>query len=230
MGVKHIEKTSLIDYPCHISCILFFGGCNFRCGYCYNNDLVLEPDTIPDILIDEIAGFLDKRKHLIEGVVLTGGEPTLDQSLFDIIAMIKEKGLKVKLDTNGYCSDVLKMIIDRKLADYIAMDIKAGLGDYNKVCGVTVEPEKIRQSVDMIKSSSMDYEFRTTVWKGFFDFYDPAGIISLVQGSRRYYLHNYFSVDQDYQTFQPEVKAAIGPVIKMMEKSVERLDFRGDWY
>ena len=167
MQIAGWQKTSLIEYPEHISAIIFIWGCNFLCPYCHNPELVkkrLQPKLLP---AEEIFAFLAKRKNVLEAVSITGGEPLLYPEIIDFIKRIKTLSYLVKLDTNGTNPFLLEKIIDLKLVDYIAMDIKAPLTSrnqaYNKATGVKVDLDKIKKSIQIIKDSGIDYEFRTTV-------------------------------------------------------------------
>jgi pyruvate formate lyase activating enzyme len=189
--IKGLNKTCLIDFQPYTSCVVFLGGCNFRCGYCHNPDLVLHFNNIPTISEDEFFSFLDSRKKWLDGVVISGGEPTIHKDLVSFIAKIKEKGYLVKLDTNGSNPAVISELIDKKLVDYIATDIKTSLGDYNNVCGVDVDIKKIRESIEIIKNSSVDHEFRTTFIPGIVTRENAIKIGETLKGTRKYVIQNF---------------------------------------
>ena len=136
MKIHGLNKTTLLDYPEHLACTVFTGHCNFRCPFCHNGELVLCPDSQGTISEDEFFAFLDSRLKRLEGVAITGGEPTVNADLKDFIKKIKERGLLVKLDSNGSSPKILKELIDEHLVDYVAMDIKTSLSDYPRVCGL----------------------------------------------------------------------------------------------
>jgi len=162
MRIGGFQKFSLIDYPGKVCCIVFTQGCNFRCGYCHNPDLVyphLFSKTIP---VQYIFDFLRSRKRKLDGVAITGGEPTLQKDLIPFIKDIKKEGFLVKLDSNGSNPQVLQNIFSSNLIDYIAMDIKGPFQKYNKVCAVEVDIKDIKKSIRMIEHSGISYEFRTT--------------------------------------------------------------------
>ena len=164
MKIKNLLPLSLQDFPGEIACIVYIAGCNFRCFYCHNPELV-NPEQIKklkDISEEEFFSFLDEKKEKLTGVVITGGEPCLYDKLYGFIKKIKEKGYKVKLDTNGTNPELLKKLIDGNLLDYIAMDIKASWKNYGKIVGVKADIEKIKKSIEIIKKLP-EYEFRTTV-------------------------------------------------------------------
>jgi len=154
-----LVKLSLIDYPGKLSAVIFLEGCNFRCSFCHNPDLVLSRTTKIDTT--DVFVFLKKRIGMLNGVVITGGEPTVQHGLVDFIREIKMLGFSVKLDTNGSNPRVIKKLLDEKLIDYIAMDIKAPFEQYD--VGAALDINKIKESIKMIKESNLDYEFRTTI-------------------------------------------------------------------
>jgi len=163
-----IEKNSLIEWPGKVSAVLFLGGCSFRCPFCYNSGLVLDPTKLPSFSEKKALNFLEKRKKFLDGVMITGGEPLLEvrvEELIEFIKKVKEFGLLVGLETNGSNPKALAKLLKEKLLSYVAMDIKAPLTskDYGKLTGVKIDIKKIKRSIGLIKNSSIDYEFRTTV-------------------------------------------------------------------
>jgi len=168
MKICALQKTTLIDYPGHVAATVFLAGCNFRCPWCYSKELVLS-DLIaqqPQIDPDEFFSFLNGKKGLLEGVVLCGGEPTLNPDLPEFIKKIKDMGFLVKLDSNGSNPKMLKDLIEKKLLDYVAMDIKLPKNRYPLVFGAAMSPELIEQSISILKNSDIDFEFRTTCAPG----------------------------------------------------------------
>ena len=182
MNIFGYQKTTLLDYPGHVAATIFTGSCNFRCPFCHNSDLVLNSMTSHFISEEEIFAFLKKRKNILSGICITGGEPTLQPDLPEFINKIRSLGYKIKLDTNGYQPEIISDLLKNNLLDYIAMDIKAGLSNYSKVCGISnVNTDNIINSISIIEDSNIDYEFRTTVVKELHDekdFYEIAEIIS----------------------------------------------------
>lgn len=189
MNIIGQQKSSFIDYPNKICTVYFVGGCNFRCPYCHNKDVVNNNGN--KLMEEDILAFLKKRKVFIDAVCISGGEPTLQGDLFEFICELKREGFNVKLDTNGYKPDVLKNLIEARLLDYIAMDIKGPLGKYDQIAGVKIDISLIKESIDLIKNSSIDYEFRTTVCKEFFKKEDIIEVAKMLKGSKRYYLQNF---------------------------------------
>ena len=161
MKISGIQKVTLIDYPGKVACTLFLFGCNFRCGFCHNPELVLG-SIKKKFSKEEVLGFLEKRKEKLEGVCITGGEPLVSLDKY-FLREIKNLGYSIKLDTNGSFPEKLKEIIDEGLVNFIAMDIKGCKEDYSEIVGVKIEIEKIEESIKLIVTSGLDYEFRTTI-------------------------------------------------------------------
>ena len=189
MIIGGLQKSSLIDYPEKISAIIFTRGCNFRCKYCHNPELLTSGKSLYEK--DDIIKFLKTRQGKLDGVVITGGEATLQTDLYDFIKQIKELGFCVKLDSNGTNPELLKKLIDDKLVDYIAMDIKAPLEKYSHIIGLDVDIEKIKRSIDILMTSNVDYEFRTTVLKSLLSIEDLKNIGKLIKGAKKYYLQKF---------------------------------------
>ncbi|MFA4930821.1 MAG: anaerobic ribonucleoside-triphosphate reductase activating protein [Patescibacteria group bacterium] len=194
MKISGLHKTSLIDYPGHIAAIVFTQGCNFRCAYCHNSQL-LNCQTEGSIKTREVFDFLANRRQKLNGLVITGGEPTLQPDLLDFIKQVKSLGYDIKLDTNGSHSSMLKEIIDQQLVDYIAMDIKAPLDKYAKIVGKKINTAEIKKSIDLIIDSHIDHEFRTTYTDKLLTIADIKEILKLITGAQKYYLQNYFDND-----------------------------------
>lgn len=200
-------KFSLIDFPKHIAAVIFTQGCNFRCPFCHNPELVLKRRFQLPIPQREIWEFLQKRQGKLDGVAITGGEPLIQPGLDEFIRKIKKMGYAVKLDTNGTSPGLLNRLIRENLIDYIAMDLKADENNYAKVCGVPVNFDKIVKSMDIIRSSGLHYEFRTTVVKPLHQIDNFEQIAGLLQTEDKYILQNYReskrvgSKDLDMQPF-----------------------------
>jgi len=189
--IKGLEKSSLIDYPGKISAVVFLAGCNFRCPFCHNRDLVLNPEGMESIPENEILDFLGERKKWLDGVVVTGGEPTIHKELPEFLKKLKGLGYPVKLDTNGSSPEMLKGLIEKDLVDYIAMDLKAPLEKYEKSSGVKVETENIRESIKLIIGSGIGHEFRSTVLPGLHTKEDVQEMARLVKGASKLYLQQF---------------------------------------
>jgi len=198
MKIAGFKKQSLIDYPGHISSMVFTQGCNFRCVYCHNPELVL-PEKFGEIYPEELVfDYLDKYKHLLDALCISGGEPCMQKDLPEFIDRVKKLGLKIKLDTNGTRSSVLKLLFERKLVDFVAMDIKTILEyeAYREIVGDGLSEEcfsNVLESVELIENSGIDYEFRTTVVK---NFHSEQYIESLIKR---------FGAHYKLQNFNPDV-------------------------
>jgi len=191
MKIAGFQKFSLIDYPGKISAIIFTQGCNFRCPFCHNPELV-NPELFADTLDENsVLSFLKRRVAKLDGVVITGGEPLLQHDLVEFIERIKEIGYLIKLDTNGSYPEILKQLLAKNLIDYIAMDIKAPLEKYPNVVKTDAYTEKIMESVKIILNSNIDYEFRTTVVKDLLTENDLICIVKLIRGAKRYVLQKF---------------------------------------
>lgn len=195
MLISGIQPFTVLDYPEKVSCIVFTPGCNFRCGYCHNPEFVL-PEKVAALRSSFIAeeaffNFLDQRGELLDGVVITGGEPTLMPDLENFIKKIKAKGLLVKLDSNGNRPGVLRRLIDNKLLDYIAMDIKTSLPRYQSLVGKLASENQLAESMALIHDSGLPYEFRTTLVK---ELHTPNVIeemCGLLKGKKLLYLQGF---------------------------------------
>ncbi|MGD0277933.1 MAG: anaerobic ribonucleoside-triphosphate reductase activating protein [Smithella sp.] len=191
MKIGGFQKVSLIDYPGMISAIIFLQGCNFRCSYCHNPELV-DPDLFgPCMKEKDVLDFLQTRRGKLDAVAITGGEPTIQNNLIPFIKQIKKMGFAVKLDTNGSQPQVIKTLITEKLLDYVAMDIKAPLEKYEKIVNVPVNPESIKESIKIILHAKIPYEFRTTVVQSQLDEKDILHIANLISGASHYVLQNF---------------------------------------
>ena len=184
------QKSTLIDYPGKIAAIVFTQGCNFRCGYCHNPELLdLKSDS--KLSVQYILDFLKTRKGKLDGVVITGGEPTMQAGLYEFIKSVKSLGFLVKLDTNGSNPETIKKLVSDSLIDYIAMDIKAPLEKYKSIVGVGIDTDKIKQSIEIIMNSGIEYEFRTTVVKSLLSFDDILKMGEMIKGADKYYVQKF---------------------------------------
>ena len=194
MKIGGIQKTSLIDYPNKVCAVFFASGCNFRCPYCYNPELVFNKTE----LINEkwIYNFLEKRKNYLDAILLSGGEITIQPDFIEFVKRIKQYGYLVGIETNGSKPDAIKKLIDSRLTDFIAMDIKSDLETYEKAACAKLDKGKIKKSVELIKDSNVDYEFRTTVVPGLFNEETAIKIGEWLKGSKKYVLQQ-FNNDRD---------------------------------
>jgi len=193
MIIAGLQKHTLIDYPGKIAATIFVSGCNFRCPFCHNPELVL-PEEIKKnkkLPIKEVFSFLEERKGFLDGIVICGGEPTVHPDLDDFIFKIKKMGFLIKLDTNGYNPEMLEKLIDKKLVDYIAMDIKAPKEKYSKAAGREVDLSKIEQSIELLRNKAKDYEFRTTLVPGLIEKEDVLEIVKWINLAKKYVIQNF---------------------------------------
>ena len=189
MKIGGFQKTTLLDYPGHVSAIIWTVGCNFRCPFCYNTNLVKEESEL--FSEEEILDFLEKRKGFVEALTISGGEPFLQPDLKEFCKKVKDLGYKIKIDTNGTFPEKLKEMIDEKLVDYVSMDIKAPKEKYNELSGVNPDIEKIEQSISILKNSEVDYEFKTTVVPDFLDKEDIIKTSKWIKDSKKYYIQQF---------------------------------------
>ena len=197
MRIVGLMKTTLLDYPGKVASTIFTGGCNFRCPYCHNGDLVLNHTTMEPYSEEEIFSHLNKRKNTLNGVCITGGEPTLQTELPEFIRKVKSLNLLIKLDTNGTNPAMLRSLLDEGLLDYVAMDIKHCKSKYNDVaCMNSLDMQSIEESVDILKNCNIDYEFRTTVTRELHKMEDFEEIGQWIEGSKAYYLQPYKESEQ----------------------------------
>jgi pyruvate formate lyase activating enzyme len=188
MIIGGLQKFSLIDYPGKISAIVFTRGCNFRCPYCHNPELVDPQRYAEPWQEEEFWAFLQSRTQKLDAVVVTGGEPTLQEGLQPFLERIRKMGFLIKLDTNGSNPDVLKDLLSANLVDYIAMDIKAPLEKYSEVAKVSIDKTDIEESIELIKQSNVDHEFLTTIAKNVLSKEDVVNIAKMLQGEKLYIL------------------------------------------
>lgn len=192
MFIHGLQKLTLLDYPGKTACTIFLGSCNFRCPYCHNADLVLHPDQAVLIPEHELLAFLKKRRGLLDGVCVTGGEPLLHADLAPLLSSIRSLGFAVKLDTNGSFPERLKELVRLGLLDYVAMDIKNAPSKYPPTVGCPgVRLDSIQESVRFLLSGAVDYEFRTTMVKEFHTEEDFRSIGRWIAGARRYFLQGF---------------------------------------
>jgi len=219
MIINGMQKLTLLDYPGCVAGIIFTSGCNFSCPYCQNSSLIKQGKT-SIINEEEIFDYLIKRKNIIDGLVISGGEPTIQKGLKEFIIKVKKIGLKVKLDTNGYRPDVLKDLLNNNLLDYIAMDIKDIIDDYSNICGLkNINGDLIKESINIIKNSNIDFEFRTTIIKKYHNLDKIKKIIKLVGNKSKYYIQNFQSsadvIDKSLTSFsKEEIKQLENDLIK----------------
>jgi len=229
MKIGGLQKTSLLDYPDKISAIIWTVGCNLRCPFCYNTQLVngdIEP--IPE---EEILRFLEKRVGKLEAVVITGGEPLLQEDLPDFIVKIKQLGYLVKIDTNGTLPDKLKSLLREKLVDYVSMDIKAPKHKYELLTGKPVDTTRIDTSISIIKELAIDYEFKTTIIPTLLNKEDILEIASWIKGAKRYYIQQFKNdtplISMKLRDLKPYPRGYLEEIREEIKSFFQLCDIRG---
>ena len=229
MIVSGLQKLTLLDFPSKTACIIFTRDCNFRCPFCHNADLVIG-DAAP-IDNEEIFAYLNKRKNLLDGVVITGGEPLLQHDIADFIRRVKSMGYAVKLDTNGTFPDRLQALLNEGLIDYVAMDVKNSEDCYLTTAGIKNEAllVRVKESIALIMASGVAYEFRTTVVKGLHTKESLLATFSLIHGADRYFLQGF--VDSGALINKEELsafsKAEMQEFVSLAEPFVKSVSLRG---
>lgn len=228
MKVFGFEKLSMVDFPGHLCCTVFTGGCNFKCPFCQNSDLV-KMQNLREINQDEIFSYLSKRKGVIDSVCVSGGEPTIYPDLEQFIAKIKSLGFLVKLDTNGTNYEMLKHLIEKNLVDYVAMDIKNSLSAYGETAGTNfVDLENIKKSVELLKRNLVDYEFRTTLVKQFHSTSTITEMANWLNGAKRIFLQHFVDNGTCLQKGLNEVeKQDAEKFLDILKNHVNHVELRG---
>ncbi len=224
MIIQGLQKLTLLDFPGQTACTVFTAGCNFRCPFCHNASLVTHVDAAPVCTEEEFFSFLEKRKGLLDGVAVTGGEPLLQKDIVAFLAKIKATGLKIKLDTNGSRPALLKEIVQKGLVDYVAMDVKNTAEKYELTAGISAQDiAAVEESIDFLLTDAVDYEFRTTIVRDFHTEQDIAVLGKRLCGAKRWFLQNFVDsgdlIDGSCQGFSKQ------EMLKMLEKAREYAPF-----
>ena len=229
MQIFGFNKTTLLDFPEHVACTVFTGGCNFRCPFCQNGDLVLHGGSLPVLDEEEVFRVLSKRKGILTGVCVTGGEPTLQRDLDVFLSRVKELGYLVKLDSHGYRPEVLQSLCERGLVDYFAMDIKSSPENYARTAGVKeLDMGLIRESVDFIRSCGLDYEFRTTVVRELHSSGDFLSIGEWLKGCKAYFLQSYVESEGVIcKEFSSYSKEELEEFVTLLKPYIDNVSLRG---
>lgn len=228
MIVHGLTKLTVVDYPSKVACIIFTGGCNFRCPYCHNGGLVLHPEQYPAIDEDEIFSFLSRRKGILDAVVISGGEPTLQKDLPDFVRRVKALGYLVKLDTNGSNPAMLKALIGENLLDYVAMDIKNSLDRYGSTIGIDkYDTGAVEKSMDFLMSGVVEYEFRTTVTAQTHDEESFRSIASRCSKCGNYFLQNFVQSENTIgDGFSPVDRKTLDTYIGILKTNIRNVQLR----
>ena len=229
MVIHGLQKTTLLDFPGHVASTVFLGGCNFRCPFCHNMNLVLNVQNEPTIPEEELFHHLNVRKGILDGVCITGGEPTLRSDLIPFIEKIKALNYLVKLDTNGSHPEVIKELFSRNLIDYVAMDIKSSPDEYASICGLkSFDFAPIEESISILMNGSVPYEFRTTMIREYHNIDTVNKIATLLDGAKSYYLQSFvdsdFVLNHDLHAFEKEELLSFVDILK---KHIELVSLRG---
>lgn len=226
MLIGGFQKMTMLDYPGKVAATVFTYGCNFRCPFCHNATLVIDEAQL--FSEEEILAYLDKRKGILDGVCISGGEPLLQKDIFDFIKKVKDLGLLVKLDTNGSYPDKLKEAIDSGLVDYVAMDIKTCRENYSKVADVNVSTKDIEKSVEILLENKVDYEFRTTVVRELHTMDDFVKISSWIKGAKRYFLQcfkdNENLIGNNLSAYTPQ---ELEGFLEVLKSNINEVSLRG---
>lgn len=224
-----MEKLSLVDYDGKVAATVFTGSCNFRCGFCHNSPLVLSVKDLPLLPEEEILSYLQKRAGLLEGLCISGGEPTLNKDLPLFIEKVKSLGYSVKLDTNGTNPEMVKFLHNSGLCDYFAMDIKNDLENYAEIIGFNkFDTKKIEETVDYFLSNKVDYEFRTTLIK---EFHHEENILSIgkwLKGANKYFLQKFKNSESCIQSHLSAVEDKIAiKYVELLKEYIPSTHLRG---
>lgn len=229
MNIGGWHKVSLMDFPERIASVIFTNGCVFRCHFCYNTGLVCPPWKV-SIDEEEIFSYLKRRQGILEGIVITGGEPTVQSDLLHFIARVHSLGYEVKVDTCGYLPEVVKDIIASGMVQYIAMDIKAPLSKYSDLVGVFVDTAKIVKSIQLILHSGIPYEFRSTLIEGIHNESDILEMAQLIQGARQYFLQQFQAtsplIDPQFSARQAPARVFLEDMALKCKEYVEHCEVR----
>ena len=229
MRISGLQKLTLLDFPGHTACTVFTGGCNYRCPFCHNAELVLRPEEQPEIPEAEFFALLEKRRGLLDGVAVTGGEPTLQPDLPDFLRRIRKLGYAVKLDTNGTRPDLLKRLVEEGLVQYAAMDVKNSPARYAETAG-TADPklDRIRESAAFLMEGTVPYEFRTTVVQELHRPEDLREIGRWLRGAERYYLQGFAdSGDLIREGFHPCSREELDLLLAAVKPFIPAAELRG---
>jgi len=232
MKVAGFLKSSLLDWDGRVTAVIFLPGCNFRCPFCHNADLVLHPGEVPEVDQDAMMDYLDENSDFLDGVVITGGEPTLHPDLPDLISKIRSLGLQVKLDTNGTNPDMLEDLIDAGMIEGVAMDVKAPLDErYDDLSGVETPIEKIKRSISIIMESNIDQEFRTTVVPHMIKEEELEAMAAFIGGARKYALQQFRNgntLDERLASIEPYPEERMRSMAELAKQYVRKVILRGD--
>lgn len=232
MKIAGFIRTTLLDWDGKVACIIYLANCNFKCPYCHNKEIILNSDKIDGLDEENIFNYIRENSSFLDGVVISGGEPTINKDLPKLIKKLKEMGMEIKLDTNGYNPDVLDDLIGARYIDKIAMDIKAPLTEekYSAVTGVHINPEILKKSIKTIMNSNIDYEFRTTCTPIFIKTEDIDEIGKDINGAKNYNLQQFrpkICLDSRLEHISPYKESIMRQMAKIAGKYAKNVKIRG---
>jgi len=232
MRIVGFVNTSLVDWDGRVSSVIFLPGCNFRCPFCHNRELVLSPGSVPEVDHDSMMLYLEENSDFLDGVVITGGEPTIHSDLPDLITDLSSIGLRVKLDTNGSNPSMLLDLIDSGLVESVAMDIKGPLDErYDDICGVKAPLENIKRSISILMDSEIEHEFRTTIVPHLIKEGEVESIAAFIGGARKYALQQFrpgVTLDDRLSKIDPYPTERIRNMAELAKQYVRRVVIRGE--
>jgi len=232
MKIVGFAKTSLLDWDGCVAATVYLAGCNFRCPFCHNRDLVLNPETLDEIPLTKIQEYLEPNKEFLDGVVITGGEPTTHAELPDLVKKLRESEMGIKLDTNGSNPEMIADLLDAGLLDYIAMDLKGPVNSkYSDLIGVSAPLDKIKRSISLIMDSSIDYEFRTTVVPVLLMERDIEAMAAHIGGARKYALQQFRpknTIDTSLAVINPYPTERLRGMAEIARQYVRKVVVRGE--
>jgi len=232
MRIVGFVNTSLVDWDGRVSSVIFLPGCNFRCPFCHNRELVLSPGSVPEVDHDSMMLYLEENSDFLDGVVITGGEPTIHSDLPDLITDLSSLGLRVKLDTNGSNPSMLLDLIDSGLVESVAMDIKGPLDErYDDICGVKAPLENIKRSISILMDSEIEHEFRTTIVPHLIKEGEVESIAAFIGGARKYALQQFrpgVTLDDRLSKIDPYPTERIRNMAELAKQYVRRVVIRGE--
>lgn len=229
MHIAGLNKNSLLDYPGRVAATIFTGGCNLRCLFCQNSSLI--EGLMPELREVDVLSFLEKRKNVLSGVCITGGEPTLQPDLAHFISEIREMGYAVKIDTNGTRPEVLRELSEKKLVDYVALDIKTSKDLYRTLCNIDIDVDKVDESAKMLIDGAFpDYEFRTTVVAEYFDRKAAGDVAEWLGGGRRYFLQSFVDTNTTFVgrgVLHGQTKEEMEAYADILRETIPEVSLRG---
>ena len=228
--IKGLEKFAPKDFPGYIASTVFVPGCNFRCPFCHNAELVLRPDSLPSFPMDYFLSYLDSRKNWLEAICISGGEPLLHDDLEVLLRIIKDRNLLIKIDTNGAFPDRLQKLLEQDLLDYVAMDVKGPLEKYDEITASAVKTENLIRSIDLIKTSGKEHVFRTTVVPGFVDADGIEAIGRMLDGAKFFQIQQFEPVDtldKSFEKITPYGRGDLDAMVERVKPYFERIRIEG---